>query len=74
MIKYVPLGSWAAKDLHALLSCNISFGQRWPHAQGLGHILVQSETECPDPARNELGTALRHDDAVTNFLTTLQFA
>lgn len=83
MIKHVPLKNWASKDLHALLSCNIGFGHlsRQPDISTVGLMLrgwvvswCRVRHKCPECAGNELDAALRHDDAVTGFLTILQSA
>ena len=56
MISYLPLEGWASKDLHALLSCKIGFGH------------LSRRLDISNSAGNELGAALKHDDAGTGFL------
>ncbi len=76
MIKCVPLGNWASKDLHALLSCNMGPGRlRNPLTiSNVGLTSGAGSHPGAESADNEPGAALRHDNAVTGFLCTLQSA
>ena len=83
MINCVPLEDRASKDLRALLSCTMGPGHlRKPlNVSNVGLMLrvwitswCRVRQKCPDSAGNELGAVLRHDDAVTGFLCTLQSA